>query len=612
MADRYAGAGANASAPNRSLKPTGIRVVATVLGLLILLYGYSLFANISYPLFWADESVTAVGAERVLQFGYPKVHDGKNVLYDIKHDDPTLGVDKKTDAYIGGAGWGHYYFAAPFVYLAESFSDIYSKTWLLRVPFAIVGTLGLFLLIMSCVTFLSTTIDKLVFAAAFIFAELACIQLILHLREVRYYSLVIFLSSALIYIFSRYQIQNNLRYIWYNPTMSFLLLGLFVTFSPAYYIFNFTAVMYLVSQHAADYMHVKRQGGDLKRLLAEAVKSVLPFLITIIALTPLFSFFQTFHISSQLSKYNDAIAKIELINIPANSIYFRNFAAVLLYFTKIEVLLFTIGGILFSILFLKELTRRKTHRKQAKFIAFLSLYFVIYLVIICRMPGVLYFRYFISIQPVLVSIMLLNTMVLTSYLRKNTGKHYRFYHWTVIGLTCLGICFTYAKNVDAILGHWYENNHQYKGDLDYVIPYILKNVQNTDKLVVATNYEETSFMYYLKCKAIVGYVKNNLQEDLKYQPDILLYRRLWATPTDNEIFQKLYFSAEYQFIRFPVADYYVNNIPQIYGEMFDIVPNHQFETLATAIEKDQLFISVRKDKAAMFPPPRYDANGHLM
>src|SRR6185369_4377649 len=140
MAYRYEGAGANASAPNRSLKPTDISVVATVLGLLILLYGYSLFANISYPLFWADESVTAVGAERVLQFGYPKVHDGKNVLYDIKHDDPTLGVDKKTDAYIGGAGWGHYYFAAPFVYLAESFSDIYSKTWLLRVPFAIVGT----------------------------------------------------------------------------------------------------------------------------------------------------------------------------------------------------------------------------------------------------------------------------------------------------------------------------------------------------------------------------------------------------------------------------------------------------------------------------------------
>ena len=43
----------------------------------------SLFKNISYPLFWADESMTVMRGERVLEYGYPKVHDGKNVLYDL-------------------------------------------------------------------------------------------------------------------------------------------------------------------------------------------------------------------------------------------------------------------------------------------------------------------------------------------------------------------------------------------------------------------------------------------------------------------------------------------------------------------------------------------------
>src|SRR5690242_19677057 len=44
---------------------------------LLILFLFSVFGHISYPLFWADESMTAMGTERVLQYGYPKVHDGK-------------------------------------------------------------------------------------------------------------------------------------------------------------------------------------------------------------------------------------------------------------------------------------------------------------------------------------------------------------------------------------------------------------------------------------------------------------------------------------------------------------------------------------------------------
>ncbi|MEO6131167.1 MAG: hypothetical protein ABIQ02_04925, partial [Saprospiraceae bacterium] len=63
------------------LKYANTFVIATaILSFLLLI---SVFKNISHPLFWADESMTAIGSERVLNYGYPKVHDGKNVFYDL-------------------------------------------------------------------------------------------------------------------------------------------------------------------------------------------------------------------------------------------------------------------------------------------------------------------------------------------------------------------------------------------------------------------------------------------------------------------------------------------------------------------------------------------------
>ncbi len=46
-----------------------------ILVLLVLILAVSLFKNISYPLFWADESMTVMGGVRVMEYGYPKVHD---------------------------------------------------------------------------------------------------------------------------------------------------------------------------------------------------------------------------------------------------------------------------------------------------------------------------------------------------------------------------------------------------------------------------------------------------------------------------------------------------------------------------------------------------------
>src|SRR6266542_6993459 len=101
-----------------------------VLGVLFFIFCLSLFKNISYPLIWNDESETIMMATRVLEFGYPKVHDGKNTVFmmPVNHldsvDNFRVGYNKKYDAFIGNT-WGMYYVGAIGAYIANITDDIY-------------------------------------------------------------------------------------------------------------------------------------------------------------------------------------------------------------------------------------------------------------------------------------------------------------------------------------------------------------------------------------------------------------------------------------------------------------------------------------------------------
>ena len=116
--------------------------------LFFIFFSISVFKNIAYPLLWSDEGETVMFATRILRFGFPKIHDGKNVLYLLNHPDKQLGQKENIDAYIGSV-WGQYYFASPWVRLLEGTEDIYVKTAFLRIPFAAVGILGLIMFMSS-------------------------------------------------------------------------------------------------------------------------------------------------------------------------------------------------------------------------------------------------------------------------------------------------------------------------------------------------------------------------------------------------------------------------------------------------------------------------------
>ena len=108
------------------------------------LFAVLLFARLGHPLFWHDEAETAAFAERVLRFGYPKVHDGHNTLYSLwpGFRREGVGIDEASDAYTGSP-WLQYYVGALGVAAGAGERDLYARSAWVRLPFALAGCAGL-------------------------------------------------------------------------------------------------------------------------------------------------------------------------------------------------------------------------------------------------------------------------------------------------------------------------------------------------------------------------------------------------------------------------------------------------------------------------------------
>jgi hypothetical protein len=205
---------------------------------------------------------------------------------------------------------------------------------------------------------------------------------------------------------------------------------------------------------------------------------------------------------------------------------------------------------------------------------FLSLYFVIYILAVAKIPYPIVFeRYVIGLQPVLIVILLLDIFVIFELLWRLNNNLARIMLSSLILffmsiLMSILFMMSLTDKMGLIKDHLYELSHQYKGPLDFVIPYIKNNYKNTDSLIIATNYEECSYMYYLNSKVIIGYVGNNLAEDMKANPDIIIIRKKGTYTTKQEIFAPFFERNKYAKVSFPVFDYFVNNIPETGVHLF--------------------------------------------
>ncbi|MFN0050354.1 MAG: hypothetical protein ACKVOU_14620 [Cytophagales bacterium] len=543
-----------------------VKVLWTILGLVFILFVFSIFKNIQYPLFWADESMTVVGAQRVLEFGYPKVHDGKNVFYDLRHSNPKLGIDEATDAYVGGTSWGHYYFATIGVKLAEGFNDIYTKTGIIRSTFAFIGIAGLGLFVYF-VSFLFKKIEhKLLFAITFFFLSLFSVSLALLLREARYYSISIFLFSLITGIYIKHRFAGGLNLISLRISLFGLLWLLFMTFAPAFFI---VLVIIAISETAIGLKELI----ETKDLLVVAKKIEPIFsasLVSLIFIYPFLSYFKTFEISEAMAAFNGYGKKM----------YWDNISTILKYFKNFELLWLAVILKIYLLFNFKSVS--KFNGRYLVVSLFSALIFVVYLFLIGRVPNFIYTRYIILLQPIVVFSIAFDALaiVLAGGNEGNLVVNFRSISVAIIILVLL--CVNISGNSKFLKGHLTELANQYKGPLDYTIPAIKAKYPNTENLVVAANYEETSYMYYLGCKVVVGFIGNNLGEDANASPDVLAYRKPWGNYI--EVFQEFMKKSPYLPERYPIYDNPVNNIPEL-----NFLPafNHKFETVQPNTEQDK-------------------------
>ena len=544
-------------------------VSIAIFGIIFILFLTSIFKNISYPLFWADESMTVVGAERVIEFGYPKVHDGKNVFYDLRHSDPELGIEKNSDAYIGGTSWLQYYFGVLGIKMASGEDDLYKKTGTIRTTFAIIGLVGLLFLAFAISTLFSTKFEKYLFAAIFFLYELFSVSLALLIREARYYSLTIFVVSVVvgIYILGKSGKLNS----WLAAVILIIFLWLsFFAFSSVYFILLVTIV---AAEAISILIKFFQKNSDALR---ESIPYFVSLVVSFIAVYPFLSYFRTFEISSAMAEFNGY-----------NSVmYWDNVKNVFKYFSQFEALW------LFLIIKIVLLLNIKNAFKSYNKLAFASLLTIVLAIIysfaIGKVPNFIYTRYIIPIQPILVVGFVCDVFLLFKLFSKPETP-FSFKNISMILTILVFTIFMLNKNIKNISGHLTEISNQYKGPLDYTIPFIKEKFKNTDTLVIAANYEESSYMYYLKSKVIVGFIGNNLGKDSLENPDIIAYRKPWGN--FGSIFQGFAQRAQFIPTGFPIKDNPVNNIPEL-----NFLPafNHQFKTIMASQDEEATYLYISK------------------
>jgi len=535
----------------------------------------SVFKNISYPLLWADESMTAMGCERVLQYGYPKAHDGKNVVNDMFCNTPKLGVNEKDDAFIGGANWGQYYIGTIGYMLANTSDDLYSKTGLFRAFFATLGLSGLFIFAWCMSLFFAKGSSRYLFLCAFLLAELISVSLILHLKEVRYYSPTLLFSSLIIVLYVLHRFRKPIHKVIFTVTLTVLLWIMFNMFSPLYFIFITTIGLSEIVVAAFQY----RKVHNVKNVILFCLPVLLSLLISLIAVYPLMEYFKTFEMKQMLDKFYGF----------NSAMYWWHFSVVLRYFRNFELLwLMLVLRIWVLAGFKKIATLNSSVFKVSNF---LTLLFVVFIFSVPNVDSPMFTRYLIYMQPVIAVIAIFDFTLLYSIYKGSLKSP------SLIALVSISIClsgYTFFQNLPYMEGHISEMTHIYKGPLDYTIPYIKSNFPRTDTLTIATNYEETSFMYYLKSKVIEGFVGNNMPEDTLFSPSIISYRK---HITSFDVFEKFLLKTPYQLIVFPCKDIPVNNIPELNFESDRF--NHYFKSLPPENDNDATTLGI---KQSILPP----------
>ncbi len=555
-------------------------------GLLILVGGlflFNMFRHLSYPLLWNDEAETVMHGKRVLEYGYPKVFDGKNYVYPIYlPNQQGLAIDSTTNAYLGNA-WAMFYWASIGVGLAEQTDDLYTKTLLLRLPFAIIGILGIFLLAWTMLPFFNTVTGRLRFMVLFMTMVLISVPLFLHLREVRYYSLVIFFGALILVVYTRYRFFKRMKDWQYALLLTLLLWLMFHVFNPVSFILMaaigvFEGLTFINRLVLSAKTNMSPKGVMVRKFVVSVLPLVLAFGLTI----PLLIWFKSFAVSeATFELYEREIDNFRKVY------YWDHLQTLIVFFFKNDFGWIVLAlKIMLGIVVYRQWKQGQLSGHPLRLSVFLSILLVVYSLIICTVPHYLYTRYFIWLLPLTYAMIAIDSYLLWQGIPRIFPEKARLYRRVMAGGLLLIFIASCLPKLPHFQGRLQEIATPFKGPLDELIPFIRENFDRPEDLVIATNYEECAYMYYLESKVTLGFILINVKEDLTIQPDIMVYRKGWDHPPKP--FRDFLQKARYTRVSFPVKDYRFNNIPEI-----NFVTPHLYRTVFTDDEQFKVDILLK-------------------
>jgi hypothetical protein len=559
----------------RMTRERDTQIAALALGAAAALFALLLFARLGHPLFWADEAETAVFGQRILQFGYPTVHDadGNNALYLLwpRWRAAGIGIHEPSDAYTGSP-WLQYYVAALGVALASGADGFTARSAWVRLPFAALGCAGLALVFMAVGPALARErARRLRFAALYALLLCASVSLQLHLREVRHYPLNVLGCGAFTWVFLRRHAHGTLGFAGYGAGLAASWLWLFHSFHPASLALGAAAALWLA---ARAWRRPEPLGARARWWLREAAPLAGAVLVTL----PLLGFFDFFQ---QTETW------VELFGDPARTL--RNARFLLVSLLRHEWLLpvLALRGAAWWLARAEGAPPDPLAGARRASASFLSLAVAVYAPLVSNIPF-LFERYFVSLGPLLCALLLVDLATLQGAARGLQGAARNAAR---AGLVIAGACAVaaLALRLPELSGRLAEIRDPYKGPLDYVIPYLAERYPDPSKLVIASNYEAAAYMFYLGSRATVDFYGQNLPEDASVAPDVIVPRP-W--PDHLDVLRALASQGSFEEHRFPVANLRWNNTPSL-APRVGARYGHLFHTPVPGVEGPELVILER-------------------
>ena len=519
------------------------------------LYGVLQLGALGHPLLWQDEGETAMFGRRILDYGFPKVHGPEGVVYGMSIP-LAVGTDPERDAYRGSL-WGQYYVAAIGVAWSEASDDLNEKTARVRFPFVLAGLVGLASLLWAFRKELRARSGTALPSAA-VFMLLLCFStsLQLHLREARYYGLVVGGVGIAVALQRSLLDRPGGFGMWVrSAALATCLIGLLNIFYPAA-----LALMgwLLLETVLIAWDSSASVSGRRQRIGAFAA----PVMLAALAGVLLAVAFDVAGVAQALST-----------RWPLGpGLYLENLGHLLVFLLRWEFL----GLVIVLELWLAWLGRSRLESNSDRRPGFALLRLAAWMAFLGAFNPVFFERYFVAIGPLLAMVFVLEGEVLLGDWAgrdRPTRGQTRIAVWFIALIALLSLGLRSAE----FMGRMREVLSPVSGPVDYAVATIQAEEMEPNRLLIATNYEAEPLMFYLGSR-VVGRFEPRPDDGVTENaetPDWVIPRR--GQPKRLEAVRGYLLRGSYEPRRLPIADMPYNALPELYSGRV-LQQTHWFET----------------------------------